>query len=332
MKNINKKKAFTLAETLITLTILGVVAAITIPAMIQKYIEATNRTKVKKAMAAYEKAIWQMVVENGNSAISSWADGIANNCANTTIFFKKIQGEGCRFKTSDGVWWDITDIEHPIIAFNEEDLDDENATNRFELFAHNENGILRVNDKADELLSDDDKISLEKLYDFVNNEKDKSGGDVLTWTKTTITAEEAAAASYEDDHMCIWNGTTCDPLENNTSTVNAGPMFVSEPFTISDAEAMAACSSSRDGYCESDGGDYQEVARKKCEANGAHLATAAELKAMYKKGQLDSNSCYWAAEADLFDFHRTYTLDTNSGDLLFDDVSINDYKAVCVGN
>ena len=64
-----KRVAFTLQETLITLTILGVVASITIPALIQKYIEATSRVKVKKAMAAYEKAVNQMVVENNISGL-----------------------------------------------------------------------------------------------------------------------------------------------------------------------------------------------------------------------------------------------------------------------
>ena len=63
-KGEGNKSGFTLQETLIALTILGVVAAIAIPSLIQKYIEATSRVKVKKAMAAYEKAVNQMVLEN----------------------------------------------------------------------------------------------------------------------------------------------------------------------------------------------------------------------------------------------------------------------------
>ena len=59
-----KKEGFTLAEVLITLSILGVVAAITVPSLINKQTESANRTKVKKAMAAYEKALTQMVIEN----------------------------------------------------------------------------------------------------------------------------------------------------------------------------------------------------------------------------------------------------------------------------
>lgn len=44
----NKNKGFTLAEVLITLGIIGVVAAMTIPALVNKYQEKVTVTKVKK--------------------------------------------------------------------------------------------------------------------------------------------------------------------------------------------------------------------------------------------------------------------------------------------
>ncbi len=56
--------AFTLAETLITLSILGIVAAITIPVLIGRQVDFQNRSKVGKAMAAYERAINQMLIDN----------------------------------------------------------------------------------------------------------------------------------------------------------------------------------------------------------------------------------------------------------------------------
>ncbi|MBQ7450448.1 prepilin-type N-terminal cleavage/methylation domain-containing protein, partial [bacterium] len=55
------KYGFTLAETLITLSILGIVAAITIPSLVGRQIESQNRTKLKKAMTMYEKAINNML-------------------------------------------------------------------------------------------------------------------------------------------------------------------------------------------------------------------------------------------------------------------------------
>ena len=190
MKNRKNKKAFTLAETLITLTILGVVAAITIPALIQKYIEATNRTKVKKAMAAYEKVISQLVVENNitGSIKSIFAQG---NCDDTSKYFKAIRtvtGNKCRFQTSDRVWWDISDIEHPIIMLND---DYKNATllgdgadtleslakssdNKevFGMVGTIEDGVVRINDKG--VAEVDDATILNKTYAFMNNEKEKN--------------------------------------------------------------------------------------------------------------------------------------------------------------
>ena len=59
-----KKAAFTLAETLIVLVILGVVAAITIPALVRNQMEAQNRTRIKKAMTVYDMLINKIVVEN----------------------------------------------------------------------------------------------------------------------------------------------------------------------------------------------------------------------------------------------------------------------------
>lgn len=52
-----KKKAFTLAEVLITLGIIGVVAAITMPVLINKYQEIVTVTKVKKFYSLMSQAI-----------------------------------------------------------------------------------------------------------------------------------------------------------------------------------------------------------------------------------------------------------------------------------
>ena len=87
MKLIKSFSAFTLAEVLITLAIIGVVAAVTIPSLVNKYQERVKITKLKKAysvlMNAYNLAIaehgtldnWNLenteseVDENGNSTV-----------------------------------------------------------------------------------------------------------------------------------------------------------------------------------------------------------------------------------------------------------------------
>ena len=184
-----KRAAFTLAETLITLTILGVIAAITVPMLINKQMEAANRTKLKKAMAVYEKALNQMIIDNDiKSSIGTTLNG--NNCEKTNPYFKPIKtatGNNCRFQTADKVWWDITDIEHPVISLKDQiTTAQESATIKgkadslekdkisFVMVGEIKNGIVRINDKG--AVSAADKDYLDKLYGFINKETSSAGG------------------------------------------------------------------------------------------------------------------------------------------------------------
>ncbi len=65
------KKAFTLAEVLITLAIIGIVAAITIPTLIQNYKKRVVVTKLQRTYSVMNNAISMAVAENGD--FSSWA-------------------------------------------------------------------------------------------------------------------------------------------------------------------------------------------------------------------------------------------------------------------
>lgn len=62
---VKKKEAFTLAEVLITLAIIGVVAALTIPSVIRNYKIRQTVTAVKKAYSQLESAFKMGIVENG---------------------------------------------------------------------------------------------------------------------------------------------------------------------------------------------------------------------------------------------------------------------------
>jgi len=71
MNTVNQK-AFTLAEVLITLAIIGVVAALTIPALVQNYKERANVTKVKKYYSLVNNVIRLAVAENGE--VPNWGE------------------------------------------------------------------------------------------------------------------------------------------------------------------------------------------------------------------------------------------------------------------
>ena len=60
-----KKAAFTLAETLITLTIIGVIAALTIPNLISKYQKHTYVVGLKKAYSQLKNAVKMIPITQG---------------------------------------------------------------------------------------------------------------------------------------------------------------------------------------------------------------------------------------------------------------------------
>lgn len=76
------KKAFTLAEVLITLGIIGIVAAMTIPTLMQKYQEQATAAQLKKEYSILQSAFTMAVQENDTPDV--WINGQtgATGCAN----------------------------------------------------------------------------------------------------------------------------------------------------------------------------------------------------------------------------------------------------------
>lgn len=67
------KKAFTLAEVLITLAIIGVVAALTIPTLVKSYQKQVTVTKLQKVYTILSQAVKLSEIDNGD--ISGWDFG-----------------------------------------------------------------------------------------------------------------------------------------------------------------------------------------------------------------------------------------------------------------
>lgn len=67
------KKAFTLSEVLITLAILGVVAAITVPTIVANSREVEKVSRLKKTNSTLNRLILRSNVDNG--PMSSWPIG-----------------------------------------------------------------------------------------------------------------------------------------------------------------------------------------------------------------------------------------------------------------
>lgn len=69
--NLEFNKAFTLAETLITLAIIGVVAAITIPVLFNDYQSSAYKQSWRKAYSVFSQAYIQLLSENNLNWTSS---------------------------------------------------------------------------------------------------------------------------------------------------------------------------------------------------------------------------------------------------------------------
>ena len=109
------KRAFTLAEVLITLSILGVVAALTIPTLVNRQSDLAAQVRIKKAISAYEDVIGIYMAENevGNAVnMLKSGDPLANDCSQARNYFKATNtptanGNDCQFVTADGTAWSI---------------------------------------------------------------------------------------------------------------------------------------------------------------------------------------------------------------------------------
>lgn len=86
------KKAFTLAEVLITLGIIGVVAAMTLPTINAKYKEKVMVTQLKKTYSEFENALKMYAAQNGCSDISCISDTTTTTEDLTRKLFNQFKG------------------------------------------------------------------------------------------------------------------------------------------------------------------------------------------------------------------------------------------------
>ena len=116
------KKAFTLAEVLITLSILGVVAALTIPSLVNRQSEMAAIVKLKKAVSQFEQVTEVYMAEEEaqnmvNMVKSSSSDTECNGLAKYFKIVKENDGK-CDFTTADGVRWVFKSDGTAAVAFD----------------------------------------------------------------------------------------------------------------------------------------------------------------------------------------------------------------------
>lgn len=85
----NIRIGFTLAEVLITLVIIGIIAAITIPAVINTYVETSTVSKVKKVVSTIGQA--KMLAENVNGPVEDWDFNCIYTLQNSAKFWSYLR-------------------------------------------------------------------------------------------------------------------------------------------------------------------------------------------------------------------------------------------------
>ena len=84
----SRKSAFTLAEVLITLGIIGVVAAMTLPTLVGNYKKAQTVSQLKKVYSVLSQSMLSSVNANGDS--NGWVDtSLEVSADNSRIYFDK---------------------------------------------------------------------------------------------------------------------------------------------------------------------------------------------------------------------------------------------------
>lgn len=125
LRHLNRRKAFTLAEVLITLSVIGVVAALTLPSLIQSYQKQVLVTQLKKEYSAVSRAFQKMMADEG---VTNFYDTeLESNWTNSSIAYKKINEY---FKTLSVEYNGQTNITYQAETNNgKEDLTDTTAVN-----------------------------------------------------------------------------------------------------------------------------------------------------------------------------------------------------------
>ena len=174
LKNI-KYYAFTIAETMIVLIIMGTLFTLIIPSTMSKHRESINRVKIKKSMAYYEVVFKKLVVDNAIMTDSSFKKKVqTSNCDKIKKQFKIIETDGdCVFRAAEDVWWNVTDFTEPFVVIKKDNLNKNkaNATDNnvcFRFSGHIVNGVLRINDMG-YLPNGEEKTAVQKVYNYINN-------------------------------------------------------------------------------------------------------------------------------------------------------------------
>ena len=108
-KQFTNKRGFSLAENLTVIAILGLLAAILIPAMMNSRNTAKDRVAVRKAVTTFQGILEKgLVTQTGlTNNVTLQTRIFGANCTDIEDFFAVESHNNCYFTTKDGIQWFI---------------------------------------------------------------------------------------------------------------------------------------------------------------------------------------------------------------------------------
>ena len=341
-------KGFTLAEVLITLAIIGIVAALTIPTLIQNYQTRTWNTASQVFQRKLGEALRVMNVQGtlaGYTTTEAFVDELSKHIKITRI----CENDDITTCFSDTVTWGDEEVDMSKIKkaknFGQEDW----GTNTVAVqFANGVNGIIAYNPSCTQNQFSNDVITIGEtgigtnclaiLYDvdgFKN--PNTEGKDLKNLNVTSL------------------GGSNC-AIELSDGTCFTAP-FIPTPLTFAECEAQKGELGISECYKSN---DYWAGAVKACKDMGSSLPNKAELRKLaeelYKdatgtsiignrddekayemgfKPSSASNPSFWVWSSVETDKHQACSRDFSSTHTLWystNDRSVSTNQAVCLAN
>ena len=211
--NKNKKsKGFTLAEVLITLGIIGVVAAITMPTLINNYREKATVNKVKKFYSMISQAYLLSVKDNGHA--DSWDISSSTQLASYFKPYLKIQKD-CN--TTSG----CLGYTEPVKKLNNTDFDNYDISSSFYKMILMDNSVLlirRLDENCNSSAGSYVNIVCGEIFYDINGSKTPNilGKDVFVFL---LLSEGVRTYNYNDCTKSL-NGWGCTKYIITNSNMN----------------------------------------------------------------------------------------------------------------
>lgn len=222
-----------------TLTILGIVAAIVVPGLAKFNSERANKTKIKKALSSFSQLINSVKIENGFTSlaeIDKWAND-DGQCSNIVSRFKIVERKAdnaCQFRTTDGLWWNVSTLSKTVVSFDENKLYYYNGISLFheKTFAFtveiDENGSLRIYDLGYDVAKHGEYYMSPnaKIKKYLDGEKINNYEELLNkFSKEECSDECNSSDNYANCKGCYYmvdNGTFSSKIIKDENGASVG--------------------------------------------------------------------------------------------------------------